>query len=152
IAATGAVQGVLGLVLIFSALGWVGTAKLVRVNLLLLREQPFTEAAQSTGIGHWRILLRHLLPHVYPSVLIATVLSMASFMLAEATLDFLRIGVAHTVTLGSLLANYEVQTAILGGQNLPEALVPGVTLWLLVLGMQLLGDGLQRVLDVQQEG
>jgi peptide/nickel transport system permease protein len=149
IAATGAVQGVLGLVIIFSVLGWVGTARLVRAELLVLREQPFTEAAQSVGVGHLRILVRHLYPHLYPSVLIATVLSISSFMLAEATLDFLRIGVANTVTLGSILGNYDTQISVLGGADVPQILVPGVTLWLLVLAVHLIGQGMQQALDVQ---
>ncbi len=149
IAATGAVQGVLGLVIIFSVLGWVGTARLVRVQLLVLREQPFIEAAQSTGIGHLRILVRHLFPHLYPSVLITTILSMSTFIIAEATLDFLRIGVAHTLTLGTLLGNYDLQIGVTGGGDIAEVLVPGVTLWLLVLAIHLIGQGMQRALDVQ---
>ncbi len=150
IAATGSVQGIVGLIIIFSLLGWVGTARLVRAQMLTLREQAFTEAAQAAGIGNPRILVRHLFPNVYPAVLVSSVLSVASFILAEATLDFLRIGVAHTVTLGSLLANYDAEAQVLDGQSLPQVLVPGAILWLLVLSLHLISEGMQHAFDIRE--
>ncbi len=150
ITATGSVQGILGLIIIFSLLGWVGTARLVRAQLLILREQTYTEAAQAAGIGHMRILVRHLFPIVYPTLLVAGVLSASSFMLAEATLDFFNVGVANTVTLGSLLGDFYTQAYALAGLELPLVIVPGILLWLLVLSLHLISEGVQHALDVRE--
>lgn len=122
------------------------TARVVRSVVLGLREQEFVEAARALGMPDLRVMLRHLLPNSLAPLLVQQTYVLALAILAESGLNFLGVGVPPDVaTLGSILS--DARTFL---RNAPwMSLYPGVFISLLVLGFNLLGDGLRDVLDPQ---
>jgi peptide/nickel transport system permease protein len=137
---------ILNVVLIISFLSWTGVARLVRGQFLSLREQDWAMAARSIGLTDWRIIYRHMLPHVVSSVAIAATFGVASAILTEASLSYLGLGVRPPApSWGSMLS---------GSQSIHVLqsvwwswLAPGVTLVLVVLAVNYVGDTLRRALD-----
>ena len=120
------------------------TARVVRGSVLSLREQEFVEAARSIGARDLRIILRHLLHNCLAPLLVQQTVIIAYAILAESGLSFLGVGVPPEVpTLGSILSDSRVFL-----RNAPwMSIFPGLSISLLVLGFNLLGDGLRDVLD-----
>lgn len=132
------------LVLVIGATQWPTTARLVRSEVLSLREREFVVAARALGIPEWRVVLRHLLPNALPPVLVATALGVGYAILLEAGLSFLGLGVpAPTPSWGGMIA--DGRAYLLDAWWLATA--PGLALVLLVLGFNLVGDGLRSRLD-----
>jgi len=136
--------GLRNIVLVLGVFGWVGFARVVRGETLSLREKEFIEAARVTGCSNFRILIKHILPNLVPSIIVVATFVMASAIIAEATLSFLGLGIPPAVpSWGGMLnigRNYM--------RNLPWlALFPGLLLLLLVLSLNLLGDWLRDYLD-----
>jgi len=130
------------LVLLLGGTSWMGVARLVRGQVLSLRTRPFVAAARVSGSPPHRIALWHYAPNLVGPVAQDTALRMGDLVLAEATLSYLGLGVPPSVpTWGSMVAQ--------GHRALPEgwwlAVVPGVAIALLVIGLALLGDALQRL-------
>ena len=145
IIATQQLQGVLSLIILFSLVGWVTVARQVRALYLTMREQAYTEAARATGVNDLRIIFRHLLPIAIGPILVTTVLNAASFVAAEATLDFLSIGVSRQVTWGGTIA--EGINWLFSG-NWWWSFFPGLLLSLTILSINFIAEGLRDVLDV----
>ena len=123
---------------------WGGFARVVRGQVLSLREWEFVLSARSIGTTDWRIMLRHILPNCLSPVIVMATLMMADAILIEATLSFLGMGAQPpTPSWGSILAS--------GRSYLMLApwvmLFPGIAIMLTVLGFNLLGDGLRDALD-----
>jgi len=139
-----------GIGIIFLAVGltmWVDMARIVRGQTLALRALPFVEAAQSMGLGHWRILRRHILPNLLGPVLVVTAGNFATAILVESGLSYLGFGVQPpTPSWGSML-NENYGYAI-GGKPL-LALAPAIAIALTVLAFNLVGNGLRDALDVK---
>lgn len=135
---------VLGIILVLSVFAWMGTARLVRGELLKLRTQDFTEAARAIGASDSRILLRHLIPNSLAPVIVAATLTVGGAILSEAALSFLGIGIQPpTPSWGNMLQN--AQDFI---WNTPWlAIWPGAMIFLTVLCFNFLGDGLRDALD-----
>ena len=96
--------GILNLVLALSLGGWVGYARLVRAQVLAVREREFVEAARALGASDLRIILRHILPNIIQPVIVQAAIGMAGAILAEATMSFLGLGVPPpTASWGSML-------------------------------------------------
>jgi ABC-type dipeptide/oligopeptide/nickel transport system permease subunit len=136
--------GVFTLVLIFGIFGWFYPARIVRSQILSLREKEFIEAARMTGAGDWRIMTSHLLPHLVAPVIVYSTLLVATNIIAEAGLSFLGLGIpAPTASWGNLLAegpNYYLSQ--------PWLMVwPGLAILLTTLAFNLLGDGLRDAFD-----
>lgn len=134
-----------GNVILFLGLfGWMWLARVIRGEILALKELDFIDAAQAIGAGSGRIIVQHLLPNVTAAIIVSTTLSMAYNMIAEATLDFLGFGVPPNVpTWGNMLtgaSNYYIQVPLL-----PVA--PGAVLVLAILAVNFIGDGLRDALD-----
>ncbi len=132
------------IILVLGLTQWPGTARLVRGEVLSLREQEYVEAARALGFGRWRIILRHLLPNVMAPVIVAATLGIGNTIVLEAGLSFLGMGVQPpTPSWGTLVAD--------GRQNLIGAwwvaTFPGLAIVLTVLAFNLVGDGLRDVLD-----
>ncbi len=129
---------------IIGLISWTGIARLLRAEMLKIRQLQYIEAAQALGYSRWRIIFRHALPNALPPVLIAIAFGMASAILIEASLSVLGIGVAaDTVTWGSLLR--QISTTYH-----PEwwlAIFPGLAIFFSVLLFNYLGDGLSRAMD-----
>jgi peptide/nickel transport system permease protein len=135
---------VLGIVLVLSAFGWMGTARLVRGDMLRLRTQDFADAARALGASDTRILFRHLVPNALAPVLVAATLRVGGAILSEAGLSFLGIGIQPpTPSWGNMLQN--AQDFIWTTPWL--AVWPGAMIFLTVLSFNFLGDGLRDALD-----
>lgn len=125
-------------------LGWPVTARVVRGQVLAVKEFEYVQAAKALGAGHFRILFRIILPNILAPVIVLTTLAIGSNMLLESTLSFLGIGVQPPQpSWGSMLA--EGQQVF---QYAPWLLYyPGLALLLSVLGFNLLGDGLREIFN-----
>lgn len=139
-----------GIGIIFLAVGltmWVDVARMVRGQTLALRSLPFVEAAQSMGLGHWRILRKHILPNLLGPVLVVAAGNFATAILVESGLSYLGFGVQPpTPSWGSML-NENYGYAI-GGKPL-LALAPAFAIAFTVLAFNLVGNGLRDALDVK---
>lgn len=126
--------------------GWAGTARIVRAEVLALREQEFVLAARAIGAGDGRLLWRHLLPGVIPAALVAASLGVAWAVLAEAGLSSLGLGVPEPLpSWGNLLAAGLSARVLL---TMPWVwLPPGLCVGLAAVAINLLGDGLRDALD-----
>lgn len=132
------------LILVIAATQWMTYARTARAETLVIREQQYVVAARSLGASTTTILARHVLPHVLPSMLALATLNVSVVILLEAALSYLGLGVQlPDPSLGSMLSE--------GRQYITRAnwlgIWPGVTLLVLVLGVNLLGDGLRAVFD-----
>jgi len=131
-------------ILALVTIGWVGYARLVRGQVLQLREQEFVVAAQSQGLPTTRILIRHVLPNVLPILVVQASLGMAAAILAEASLSFLGLGIQPPTSSWGAMINAG-RSHLLDAPHL--TLFPGVAILLTVMGLNFLGDGLVDLLD-----
>jgi peptide/nickel transport system permease protein len=136
--------GLLDLAIALCAIGWTGYARLVRGEILSLRERDYVVAARALGSRTGRLLWRHLLPALAGPLIVRTTFGVAAIIVAEAALSFLGLGARlPTPTWGNMLD--EGRAFLLTAPNLTAA--PVVAIGLSVLGFNLLGDGLNRALD-----
>ncbi|HUE76381.1 MAG TPA: ABC transporter permease [Longimicrobiales bacterium] len=132
------------IILVLGLTQWPGTARLVRGEVLSLREQEYIQAARALGFGRWRIILRHLIPNVLAPVIVAATLGIGNTIVLEAGLSFLGMGIQPpTPSWGNLVSD--------GRQNLIGAwwvaTFPGLAIVVTVLAFNLVGDGLRDALD-----
>jgi peptide/nickel transport system permease protein len=120
-------------------------ARVVRASALSVRQMPYVEAARSVGAGHWRIMLRHMLPNLMAPYLIMLTAFLGQAILLEASLSFLGLGVAEpTPAWGLMLRGAGVQFA----ERAPWlAIVPGLAISAAVFAFNMLGDALRDALD-----
>lgn len=143
------IAGVLGpsprnVVLILGLGGWVIYARLARGQVLSVREKEFVEAARALGLGHWRVLLRHVLPNVLTPIIIVATFSVAQMILLESSLSFLGLGVQPpTPSWGGMLNEGRAYITIAWWLTT----FPGVAIMATVLGINFLGDWLRDILD-----
>lgn len=141
-----------GLLLVFVAIGitsWVTVARLVRGQLLALKETEFVEAARAIGVSDRRIVTRHLLPNGIGPVIVAITLGIPGAILAEATLAYIGVGVQPPrASWGSLIA--EGQKYVRSEPHL--VLFPAIFIALALIGFTFLGDGLRDALDPKLKG
>jgi ABC-type dipeptide/oligopeptide/nickel transport system permease subunit len=126
--------------------GWAGMARLVRGQVLVVRQLEFVQASRALGARDTRVVLRHILPSVIAPVLIAVTLGVAAAIMAEAALSFLGLGVQPpTPSWGSMIADGRDLNQL---RNAPWTSVsPGLAIGAAVLGFNLLGDALRDALD-----
>lgn len=141
------VAPILGLVPLFlaiGALGWLTLARIVRTQTLVLKEQEYVLAARSLGLGHGRILFRHIAPNLLGSVIVYTTLAVPGIMLTESTLSFIGLGVkAPNSSWGTLIKEGADRMEVA-----PELLLfPALFFCLTLLALNFLGDGLRDALD-----
>ena len=135
-------------VLALCLIGWTGYARLVRGEILALREREFIHAARALGCRPRRIILRHLLPNLLAPLLIQATFGLAAAIVAEGSLSFLGLGVAPpTPSWGSML-NDGRQFLLVAPQL---TTYPGLALALTVLALNLVGDALQDRLETRQQ-
>ena len=125
---------------------WLSMARIVRGQIISLRNQEFVLAARATGVSTSKIIFRHLVPNALGPVIVYATLTIPTVMLGEAFLSFLGLGIrAPRVSWGSLAAE--------GAQNLAvypwQLIFPGVTMALMLFSLNFLGDGLRDALDPQ---
>jgi len=127
-------------------IGWTSYARLVRGEILALRERDFVQAARALGCEPWRIILRHLLPNLLPPLLIQSTFGLAAAIVAEGSLSFLGLGVEPpTPSWGSMLN--DGRQFLLVAPHLTT--YPGLAIMLTVLALNLVGDALQERLDTR---
>ncbi|MFH2010650.1 MAG: ABC transporter permease [bacterium] len=123
--------------------GWVGFARVARGQVLSAREREFVLAARSLGAGPVRIVTTHIVPNILPPLVVQATFSFAAVILTEASLSFLGLGPQQAYSWGALLS--QGTTFLWLTHHL--ALVPGIAIALVVLACNLVGDGLQDLLD-----
>ena len=134
------------LMLLLGFLGWAGIARLVRGQILSLREQEFMTAAEATGIRASRRIFKHLIPNVIPQLIVTMTMSLGSTILTEATLSFLGLGVKFPFASWGNIINDVNDTYVL--TNYWFIWIPaGICLLLTVLAFNLVGDGLRDAFD-----
>jgi len=139
---------VVNLIVVLGVTSWITYARIVRGEVLTLREREFVAAARALGAHDAWILRRHLLPNVLPPITVVATFSVARTIIAEASLSFLGLGIpAPQPSWGAMLD--EGRNYITTGWWL--ALFPGFAILLLVLGINLVGDWLRDVLDPRME-
>ncbi|MDA2807897.1 ABC transporter permease [Nocardiopsis suaedae] len=136
-----------GVALVIAAFSWTPISRVVRGVVLSLREQEFVEAARAAGASHARIILRHLLPNAAGPIIVAATLLIAVAILVEAAMSFLGFGIqAPDVSLGLM-----VQHAKTAAFTRPWLFYPpGLTIVLIALVINFIGDGLRDALDPRQ--
>ena len=126
--------------------GWAGMARLVRGQVLVVRELEYVQAMRALGAKNARIISRHVLPAVIAPVLIAATLGVAAAIMAEAALSFLGLGVQPpTPSWGAMIADGRDLSQLRGAPW--TSLFPGLAIGMTVLGFNLLGDALRDALD-----
>lgn len=137
-------EGVITLVLIFTIFGWFYPARIMRAQVLSIREKEYIEAARMIGASDGRIIRSHVLPHLIAPIIVFSTLIVASYVLAEAGLSFLGIGIPLEVpSWGNLLS-----TAPEYYTTRPLLMVwPGLAVLITTLAFNLLGDGLRDAFD-----
>ncbi len=147
IAMVAALQPSMGVVFAtIGVVGWAGMARLVRGQVLVVRQLEYVQAIRALGARDRRILLRHVLPNVIAPVVIAATLGVAGAIMAEAALSFLGLGVQPpTPSWGAMIADGRDLSQL---RNAPwTSLFPGLAIGAAVLGFNLLGDALRDALD-----
>lgn len=128
-------------------IGWAGVARMVRGQILSLREQEFMMAAEATGLSLWRKLFKHLLPNVLPQLIVSMTLGLGNVILTEATLGFLGLGVPPEYATWGNMINVLTKEVSYWGQY-PNQWVPvGICIVLAVLAFNFVGDGLRDAFD-----
>lgn len=132
------------LVLFLVFFGWTGFYRLIRSQAMSMRERDFVMAAQAMGASSWRIIVKELLPNLWPTAIVFLSLSLPGYIAAEATFSFLGVGVqAPEATFGLILSD-----AVTYWREDPAyLLIPCVILILIVLALNLLGDAIRDALD-----
>ena len=136
--------GIFNLIFALSLGGWVGYARLVRAQVLAVREREFVEAARALGASDLRIITRHILPNIIQPVIVQAAIGMAGAILAEATMSFLGLGVPPpTASWGTMLN--DARAHLFDSPHL--VLFPAAAVMLAVLSFNFIGDGLRDYLD-----
>ncbi|WP_276628455.1 ABC transporter permease, partial [Terrisporobacter hibernicus] len=136
--------GILAMFIVYGLLYWVGMARIVRGQVLQLKEMEYVSAARALGANNKRLIFKHLLPNCVGQLVVTTMLQIPSAIFTEAFLSFLGIGVSKPLaSLGSLASD-----ALDGIASYPYRLMfPAVAISIIILAFNLFGDGLRDALD-----
>lgn len=141
---TGIGHGIISIFIVFGLLFWVGMSRIIRGQVLMLKQQEFVTASRALGASNARIIRKHLLPNCVGQIIVTTMMQIPSAIFLESFLSYLGMGVsAPTASLGSLASD-----ALGGIYSYPSRLIiPSVLLCVLILSFNLFGDGLRDALD-----
>jgi peptide/nickel transport system permease protein len=135
--------------LVIALVNWVQIARVIFTETRSLAERDFVTAERSLGAGTARVLVRHILPHLVPTLLVYSTLGISTTVLLEATLSYLGVGVQPpTPSWGNII--FENQTYFSTAPWL--VFIPGVAIIVLALAFNLVGDALRDILDPTQQG
>lgn len=137
--------GIDKIILLLSLTSWTFLARVLRAETLSIRQRPFVEAARAAGARSWRIVARHVLPHVMPRAVVVVMLMGSRVILIEAGLAFLGLGDSSDPSLGVLASEYQIYLR----DSWWLWVFPGLAIVVIVLGLNLLSDGLSRALEVE---
>jgi peptide/nickel transport system permease protein len=136
--------GIFNLILALSISGWVGYARLVRAQVMAVKEREFVEAARALGASDLRILSRHILPNIVQPLIVQAAIGMAGAVLAEATLSFLGLGVPPPAASWGSMLN-DGRSHLFDSPHL--VIFPALAVMLAVLSFNFIGDALRDFLD-----
>lgn len=136
--------GLFNLILALAISGWVGYARLVRAQVLAVKEREFVEAARALGASDVRILGRHILPNIVQPLIVQAAIGMAGAVLAEATLSFLGLGVPPPAASWGAMLN-DARSHLFDSPHL--VIFPAISVMLAVLSFNFIGDALRDFLD-----
>jgi len=137
----------LTIILVLAGVFWMSVARVVRSQVLSLREKEFVEAARASGASSRRIILRHILPNMLGPIMVNATLGIAAAIIAEATLSFLGFGIQPPKSSwGKMLSDAE---GVIGGKQAYLIYFPGLMLLIIVLCINFIGDGLRDAFDPQ---
>ncbi len=135
------------LFLLFMAIGaveWLTMARIIRGQVLSIREKEYIDSAIMTGVSKWRIITRHVIPNTIGPIIVYTTLTIPDVILLESFLSFLGLGIQPPMCSWGLLINYGVETM----EEFPWLLIfPGIALSVTLFSLNFLGDGLRDALD-----
>ncbi len=141
-------RGLTSVFIVIGVVSWTGIARVVRAQVLSVKEREYIQAARVIGCSHARILFRHILPNVMPAIVVLGTLSVAGTIGLEAGLSYLGVGVPPPApSWGNMISDGQQYFLVAPWVVLP----PGVAIVLAVLAFNLLGQGLQDVLDPYHE-
>lgn len=139
------------LMAVLGLMGWTGIARVVRGQILTLREQDFMLAAEATGLRAARKIRRHLLPNVMPLLIVQATMNLGGIIIAEATLSFLGLGVKYPLASWGSIINAATNVHVM--TNAWFVWIPaGLLIVLTVLGFNFVGDGLRDAFDPKMKG
>jgi peptide/nickel transport system permease protein len=137
-------------IIVLAALGWMYIARVVRGQVLALREKEFVEAARASGASGRRIIVRHILPNCIGPIMVNATLAIAAAVIAESTLTYLGLGLQPPATSWGILLN-QAESAVTSTSQFYLVFFPGLFLILTVLAVNFLGDGLRDAFDPQSQ-
>ena len=143
-------QGIGNLILVFSVTGWMTSFRMVRSEFLALREETYVQVCEAFGMSKSSIMFKQILPNVLSPVIVATTVNVAGFILSEASLSFLGVGVPSSVATWGNILNAAKSVEVVSNYWWLWA-VPGVVISVFVLAINFFGDGLRDVLDPKQQ-
>lgn len=135
-------------IIVLAALGWMYIARVVRGQVLSIKEKEFIEAARASGASGTRIIIRHILPNCIGPIMVNATLSIAAAVIAETTLTYLGLGLQPPATSWGILLN-QAESAVTNTSQFYLVFFPGLFLILTVLAVNFLGDGLRDAFDPQ---
>lgn len=136
--------GPVPIIIVIAVLSWMTVARLVRASFLSLKQKEFVEAARMAGARNARIMLRHILPNAVSPIIVAATLRVASAIITESGLSYLGFGVQPpTPTWGNMLKNAQAQMTYAPW----TAIFPGLMIFIAVIAINYIGDGLRDALD-----
>jgi len=136
--------GLFNLILALSISGWVGYARLVRAQVMAVKEREFVEAARALGASNLRLVFRHILPNIVQPLIVQAAIGMAGAVLAEATLSFLGLGIPPPAPSWGTMLN-DARAHLFDSPHL--VLFPAIAVMLAVLSFNFIGDALRDLLD-----
>jgi peptide/nickel transport system permease protein len=131
--------------IIMSLIGWAGLARVIRGMVLSVAQREYALAARALGVGHFRIIVRHILPNTLSFAIVAATVSIPAYMIGESGLSFLNLGIQEPyASWGNMLSAAQAVTEI---KYHPWVLIPGAMIFIAVVAFQFLGDGLRDAFD-----
>ncbi|HEV7525389.1 MAG TPA: ABC transporter permease [Acidimicrobiia bacterium] len=137
-------------IIVLAGLGWMYIARVVRGQVLSVKEKEFIEAARAAGASSRRIIVRHILPNCIGPIMVNATLAIAAAVIAESTLTYLGLGLQPPDTSWGILLN-QAESAVTSTSTFYLVLFPGLMLILTVLAVNFLGDGLRDAFDPRSE-
>ena len=137
------------IVVILSFIGWASIARVIRGMSISLRENEYVLAAKSVGVGNFKIIMRHILPHTFSYALVAICLSIPGYIIGEAALSLLGLGIQEPqASWGNMLSSAQ---GIVNIQLYPWMLIPGFLIVIVTVCFNLIGDTLRDILDPKRK-
>ena len=139
-------SGIQNIILVIGFLGWMGVARIVRAETLSVKEREYVLYAKSAGQSNLKIITKHIIPSIMPTVIVASSINIANAILMESSLSFLGLGVQQpNASWGSMLK--DAQSFLADAPHM--ALFPGIFILLTVLSFNLIGDTLRSVFEAK---